>query len=233
MKVLCSAILVSVLLSVPAFAMNIGGSYKTSEGNMTLRQNDDRVTGKYTNDNGEITGTLYDATLDGFWIEDHSDRRCSSAKNGRYYWGRISFEFNNNGFSGTWGYCNDSPSRAWTGTRTGVTSSDVEKFVPDDNSESIQGVWGSSEGDISFKQNGSKIRGTYNPQDNGEIVGSLKGGTLDSIWIENHSAQRCSSPKNGRYFWGKLQLKFDGDNFSGKWGYCEEKPSKPWTGQRK
>jgi hypothetical protein len=224
---------VLVLIALPAFAENIAGTYKTTEGMMTLRQNGDRVNGKYTNDNGEITGTLYDSNLDGFWIEDHSDRRCSSSKNGRYYWGRISFEFKDDGFSGTWGYCNDAPSRAWSGTRSGGSSFAADKFSSDDAAESVQGSWGSSEGDIAFTQNGVKVRGKYNPQDNGEITGTLKGSYLDAYWIENHSAQKCSTAKNGRYFWGKLQVTFDGDSFSGKWGYCDEKPSKPWTGQRK
>ena len=232
MKSLILVALAITLSSSPSFALNVSGSYKTTEGDMTLQQHDDRVSGAYTNDNGEITGIIYDSNLDGFWIENHSDRRCSTPKHGRYYWGRISLEFTPDGFSGTWGYCNDAPSRNWTGTRTSGYGS-ADSLAPNENNASIEGVWSSSEGDITFSQHGNKIKGRYNPQDNGELIGTIKGSTFDSVWIENHSAQRCSSAKNGRYFWGKLQLIFDGDSFSGMWGYCDERPSKPWTGKRK
>ncbi|MDD5287227.1 MAG: hypothetical protein PHD54_15360 [Desulfuromonadaceae bacterium] len=235
MKTFLMAVSIVAFMTASAFAMNVGGSYNTSEGDLTLNQNGDRIFGRYTKDNGEITGLLYDSTLDGFWIEDISDRRCSSSKNGRYYWGRISLEFSGNGFSGSWGYCNDSPSRQWTGSRVGGKASgfDTDKFARDDVADSIEGVWSSSEGDISLSQNGSRVRGNYNPQDNGEITGTIKGSTLSSYWIENHSSQRCSSPKNGRYYWGTLKLTFNGDRFSGQWGYCDEQPSRSWTGQRK
>lgn len=234
MKALLMAVSIVILCITSAFAMDIGGTYKTTEGDMTLKQNADRISGKYTKDNGEITGALYDATLDGFWIEDHSDRRCSAPKNGRYYWGRISFEFNDNGFSGSWGYCNDSPSRQWTGNRTGGRESSVSDSdsLTLENNISIGGVWGSSEGDITFRQNGNKVSGKY-AQDNGEITGRIKNSDFDGFWIEDHSDRRCGSQKNGRYFWGKLQLHFNDDRFSGKWGYCEDKPSRQWTGQRK
>lgn len=235
MKNLISAICLFVLLvPVISLAFDITGSYSTSEGNMTLRQNGDRVSGRYTQDNGEITGVLNDMILDGFWIEDHSDRRCSNSKNGRYYWGRISYEFTENGFSGTWGYCNEEPSRKWTGKRSNIpaSQSNASKFVVEKEAESIEGAWSSSEGDITFRQDGSKVTGRYT-QDNGEIMGTMRGTSLDSYWIEDHSDRRCSSPKNGRYFWGKLQINFDGDRFSGKWGYCDDKPSRQWTGKRK
>lgn len=220
--------LLALLIPVSAFALDITGSYTTSEGNMTLQQSGDRVSGRYTQDNGEITGVIYDSTLEGFWIEDHSDRRCSKPKNGRYFWGRISYEFTPEGFSGTWGYCNDAPSRKWTGTRSGSTQSDSVSV----DAEEIEGVWSSSEGDITFRQRGSKVTGRYT-QDNGEIIGNMRGSKLDAYWIENHSDRRCSTAKNGRYFWGKLQLHFEGDRFSGKWGYCEDKPSRQWNGQRR
>lgn len=239
MKVLFLSLSVSLLaLFLPAssFALNLSGSYKTSEGNMKLKQNGDRVTGSYSKDNGEVTGVLYDSTLDGFWIEDNSDRRCSSSKKGRYYWGRFALEFTNNGFSGAWGYCNDTPSRSWNGNRDREStsfSSDSDSFAADNDTESIEGLWASSEGDITLRRSGDKITGQYNPQDNGEISGRMRGSNLDAFWIENSSSTRCNYPKNGRYYWGKLKLTFERNHFLGKWGYCDERPSRQWTGQRK
>ncbi|MDO9307770.1 MAG: hypothetical protein Q7V04_01755 [Deltaproteobacteria bacterium] len=230
MKTLLLAVSMTAFSMTSALALDVGGSYKTSEGDMTLSQDGDRISGKYTNDNGEITGTMYDATLDGFWIEDHSDRRCNTSKHGRYYWGRIAFEFSDNAYSGLWGYCNDAPTRPWTGSRTGASSYSGSP-VPE-NSIFIEGVWKSSEGDISFRQKGSKVSGKY-AQDNGEIAGGVKENDFDGYWIEDHSDRRCSTQKNGRYFWGKLQLHFEDNRFSGKWGYCDDQPARQWTGQRK
>lgn len=232
-------ILLAVLL-IPGIsqAFNVAGTYSSTEGTLTLRQSGDRVTGRYTNDNGELTGQMFESTLEGFWIEDGSDRRCSTPKNGRYHWGRVSFEFSESGFSGTWGYCNDAPSRPWNGSRT----SGRQAAPPPDRGEadpfaisdgvSLEGIWGSTEGDIRFHQQGNRVSGRYT-NDNGELVGSVNNDLLRGYWIEDHSNKRCSSPKNGRYFWGKIEFRFTGNSFAGRWGYCDDALSGTWSGQRK
>lgn len=229
-----------ITLPGPAQAITVAGTYNSTEGAMTLRQQGDRITGRYGNDNGELTGVLYDQTMDGFWIEDSSARRCSTAKNGRYYWGRITMEFTDNGFSGQWGYCNDALTSAWSGTRTSAPprkaapppqSYEDDPFVIREEA-TIEGAWSSTEGDIRFRQQGNRVSGRY-ASDNGEIVGSLANTTLRGYWIEDSSNRRCSTAKNGRYHWGTIELKFDGDRFGGRWGYCNDPPSQSWTGQRK
>lgn len=234
-------VILLALLMLPGIgqAASVAGTYDSSEGVVTLKQSGDRVTGRYTNDNGELTGVLFDNTFEGFWIEDGSDRRCSTPKNGRYHWGRATFEFTDNGFSGKWGHCNDTPSHAWTATKRGgrpsappaPPSGDADPFVVIDGIN-IEGNWGSSEGDIRFRQQGNRVAGRYT-SDNGEIVGSLDNDRLRGYWIENHSNKRCNSPKNGRYYWGRLEFRFSGDSFSGRWGYCDDAFSANWTGQRK
>lgn len=232
----------SCIVALPALAQafSVAGTYNSTEGAMTLRQQGDRVTGRYGSDNGELTGVLYDRTMDGFWFEDNSAHRCSTAKNGRYYWGRISITFTDDGFSGQWGYCNDSPTSPWSGTRT---SAPPRKTTPPSQSYNddpftirgemnIEGTWGSTEGDIRFRQQGNRVSGRYT-NDNGEIVGSLANNTLRGYWIEDHSSRRCSTSKNGRYHWGTIELKFEGDRFAGRWGYCNDPPSQSWNGQRK
>lgn len=97
----------------------VAGTWSTSECLMTLQQNGASVSGRYTNDNGEIVGTLVGNTLSGHWIEDSSAQRCGRPMNGRYYWGRIQYVFDGDRFSGHWSYC-DSPissSNNWTGQR--------------------------------------------------------------------------------------------------------------------
>ena len=104
--------------SMPAMVhARISGVWKTTEGNMSLNVRDGNVTGTYTTDNGEIMGQIQGNTLTGYWIENHSDRRCSAPKNGRYYWGQIRFVFTGDKFEGVWGYCEDQPGRSWKGNR--------------------------------------------------------------------------------------------------------------------
>ena len=101
----------------PGHAVTVTGSYNSTEGAMTLQQQGERVTGRYGGDNGEIVGTLNNTTLQGYWIEDNSNHRCSTAKNGRYYWGNIELTFDGDRFGGRWGYCNDPPTQSWSGQR--------------------------------------------------------------------------------------------------------------------
>lgn len=232
----------AILLSpgiCPAF--NVSGSYDSSEGAVTLQQSGDRVLGRYSQDNGELTGLLFGNIFEGFWIENSSDRRCSTPKNGRYHWGRATFEFTSSGFSGTWGYCNDVPNRGWSGSRTtgGYPSlppqaaNDADPFaVADGAAIAIAGVWNSSEGVINFHQQGNRVAGRY-PNDNGEIVGVINNDTLSGYWIEDNSAKRCSTAKNGRYHWGRLELRFSGNTFSGKYGHCDGVLTSPWGGDRR
>jgi len=104
MKRLKSIIIMLSVLMLPGIgqAFNVAGVYDSSEGVLTLKQSADRITGRYTKDNGELTGLMFDNIFEGFWIEDGSDRRCSTPKNGRYYWGRVTLVFTGNGFSGKW-----------------------------------------------------------------------------------------------------------------------------------
>ena len=233
-------ILLAVLL-IPGIsqAFNVAGSYSSTEGAVTLHQSGDRVTGSYTNDNGELTGLMFNNIFEGFWIEDGSDRRCSTPKNGRYHWGRVTLTFDGNGFSGVWGHCDDKPARSWTGSRSSGRQSFTPPADPGHDPFSIttagpgiEGLWGSSEGDIRFHQQGNRIAGRYT-NDNGELVGTLQNGTLSGYWIEDHSAQRCTTAKNGRYFWGRIEFRFSGNSFSGRWGYCDDALSGSWSGQRK
>lgn len=238
MRKLIVKMLLTASIVVPGVsqAFDMSGTYDSSEGVVDLTQNGDHVTGRYTQDNGEITGLAFGNILEGYWIEDKSDRRCPTPKNGRYYWGRFSLEFTGSGFTGSWGHCNDTTTRSWNGNRKGTARSAGSSGwdEPDSFGESagIEGVWSSSEGEITFRQQGKQVKGSY-PVDNGEIQGNLENGTLRGYWIEDHSATRCSSPKNGRYFWGPLEFRFSGDTFDGRWGYCTEKPSRQWKGQRK
>ncbi len=243
MKLINHLLIAYILMLAPSIsqAFDLSGTYSSSEGVITFQQNGDRVVGRYTNDNGELTGLMFGNIFEGFWIEDGSDRRCATPKNGRYHWGRATFTFNNKGFSGIWGYCDDKPSRSWGGTRSyGVGGHGSAPPPPPDNDPfdissevpSLEGVWSSSEGEIRFRQQGNRVAGRYT-NDNGEIVGVLNNDTLSGYWIEDNSAERCTTPKNGRYHWGRIELQFSGKTFTGKYGHCNGSLKNPWGGNRK
>ncbi|MCE1225816.1 MAG: hypothetical protein LWW87_04910 [Geobacteraceae bacterium] len=94
------------------------------------------------------------------------------------------------------------------------------------------GVWDTSEGVLTFIQNGAAVTGSYS-QDNGKIDGAMNGAVLNGYWTETSSAQRCATSRNGNYYWGKIRFTFSGNTFSGAWGYCDANPDHPWTGKKR
>ena len=83
-----------------------------------------------------------------------------------------------------------------------------------------------------MRLDGTKVEGSYG-SDNGEIIGEMTyPQRFEGYWIEDESRTKCSEPKNGRYYWGKVTWEFDSDmcSFKGKWSYCDEKPSSSWSG---
>ncbi len=98
---------------------SVEGEWKTSEGTTKIRLGGTKVQGSYSQDNGELIGEMtYPQKFEGFWIEDNSDVKCSTVKNGRYYWGKVVWEFDDDmcSFKGKWGYCNKKPDSSWNGT---------------------------------------------------------------------------------------------------------------------
>ncbi|TCK58179.1 hypothetical protein [Seleniivibrio woodruffii] len=82
-------------------------------------------------------------------------------------------------------------------------------------------------------QQGSNVVIDYNYAEHGKVIGKVKGKVLQGFWIEDASGVRCSSQKDGRYFWGKivLEVQSNGDLY-GKWGYCEDNVSADITFSR-
>ena len=97
----------------------------------------------------------------------------------------------------------------------------------------IAGKWRSSEGEVTLTQSGRAVKGGY-ANDGGEIVGEMNGNVLEGYWIENGSAERCATPKNGRHHWGRIRWTFEGGKFSGTWSYCDKPVASGggWSGER-
>ena len=120
--------------SPPSSSVQVEGLWEFDGTDLTLTQKGSQLTGKYTEDNGELTGIISGNVFEGYWIEDNSARRCSSAQNGRYYWGRFRIEFDGNRLTGRWSYCEDREfqSRIWRGTKREIQGPD---------SASLSGTW--------------------------------------------------------------------------------------------
>lgn len=115
--------LVVAMFCLPATAVlsqDFTGTYRTSEGRLSLWHpvNPDQYIGQYDNDGGRIVDAVrYNKKLIGFWVENSSGVRCSYARYGSYYWGRMQFDFDGVRFFGFWGYCEGRADHEWNGTR--------------------------------------------------------------------------------------------------------------------
>ena len=107
----------------PAAApIDASGTWDTSWGAMTLRQEaDGRVTGTYENGASQIDARNTANTIEGYWIEPTSTRRCDTARGGSVHWGRVQFVLvERDRWVGKYTYCDGPVGRSaadWDGTR--------------------------------------------------------------------------------------------------------------------
>lgn len=89
------------------------GTFETDWGTLSMIKTGNKVTGKYTHDNGRIDGTILDGVLYGYWYESPSYAPPEDA-------GQIVFVMNKDGknFTGWWRYGNSGVWTLWSrGTR--------------------------------------------------------------------------------------------------------------------
>lgn len=113
-----SGIVRSALAQAPSAVAS--GIYKSTYGDITFtRRSDASVRGTYPTDSGRIIGTISGNMLVGYWVEENAAQRCEQNRDGSPYWGRIRYQFTDDGraFTGIWGYCKAEPHRGWNGTR--------------------------------------------------------------------------------------------------------------------
>ncbi len=229
----------------------INGLWNTSEGAMTFTHNGTSVTALYSQDNGHITATLAGNTLEGIWMENGSNQRCSTPRTNKdgqttYHWGGIRLTFSGDTFSGSWGYCEQSTGHPWTGSRSKAAPQTAASVLQQPaQSITIAGNWSAvinmtsflkENHWLNFKQNGSAVHGSYS-SGNGRITATLTGNVLEGVWMQDSSMVRCTAPRTNNdgvstHYWGGIKLTFSGDGYSGAWGYCEESPGYAWTGIR-
>ena len=117
----------------------IGRMYDTTFGRLTVETWDkDSMAGRYAgtasdgSDAGRIEGTVTrdardgSAGFKGHWFQKTAGQRCSTQKNGTYYWGSATLMFNREAtdFQGYWDYCDagGAPEGAWHGELVGRDS---------------------------------------------------------------------------------------------------------------
>ena len=107
-------------------------NWNTDDGLMKLMQGPDMwVRGFYYFDNQEVKGRVTTRyikkdnrkILSGYWVQDESPQRCDYSRYGSYYWGRLTFDFQGDSFTGEWGFCDGKPQSNWNGklTNTNLT----------------------------------------------------------------------------------------------------------------
>lgn len=112
--------------ATPADSTN--GTVSTSDGGLagrwldgaervTLSVNGSTVTGSYSFRNGRLHGTATDNRFSGVWWQSESDQRCTTAREGTYFWGRFTHTFDGNKLTGHWGYCDGPIDHAWNWRR--------------------------------------------------------------------------------------------------------------------
>jgi len=101
--------------------------------------------------------------------------------------------------------------------------------------QSGQGGWRAGFTMVFSETDDGQIDGIYYPfLSSGEIIGSLEGNTLSGLWFQSGALQSCPETRNGTTHWGHFSFQFINNftEFIGKWGYCEEEPTKNWKGKK-
>ena len=97
--------------------------------------------------------------------------------------------------------------------------------------QQITGTWSSNKGQIQLNGYGrNNYGGPYGS--NGHLWGSVNGASFDGHWVRTDNLRSCHYPINGSYNWGRVQLQFYGNRFSGQYGVCNEYPNRYWSGNR-
>lgn len=113
-----------VVFSFPAFALDVSGTWdmqSTSRFTVSMQQSGELVKGSYAfgkGHSGQIVGLMFDdGVLEGFWFQSTANKKCRTAKNGTYYWGRLMLKFTGDSVQGKDNYCDAAPQNPWTGKK--------------------------------------------------------------------------------------------------------------------
>ena len=183
------------------------GTWKTSEGQMTLSQSGNQVTGSYAHDSGKISGTVTGNMFSGWWSEYPSYAPPKDA-------GDAEFTLSTDGqsFTGHWRYGTSSSWYGWTGTKTS-TPQPVTPIGELDWGD----TWNTDWGEMQLFQSSNHVTGTYEYND-GEIEGNVSGNTLTGTWSKSPSYSEPDDAGTFEFAMSKNQMAFAGD---WRYGSCD------------
>lgn len=100
-------IILSMAGSFSAAAQTL--SFKSDFGAVKINISDpQKITGTYPNYKGRLFGRLEaDQILNMVWVQPRSEKKCQSAYDGTYYWGRVVWKISGSSLKGKWAYCQD------------------------------------------------------------------------------------------------------------------------------
>lgn len=95
------------------------GDWTSSEGDLSVDQHEDRISGTYAKRNGRLSGHVDGHQARGIWAQDYADQSCDEARMGTHYWGRFEWRLSDDRqhFYGRYSYCDADPSYSWNGDR--------------------------------------------------------------------------------------------------------------------
>jgi len=180
-----------------------------SWGTMELVQNGNKLTGTYTHQNGQVSGTVSGTTFDGTWMQPGNNRS-----------GDFQFTISSDRMSLDikWRYAGETN---WTtgdkGTRitplpAGTVTQYTSPLTPYTGNQLYTGEWdvsGIGWGYMSLTQNGNKVSGAYNWMD-GQIAGTISNGVWSGTWTQ---------PGNKRSGLFEAAMQGDGNKFIIRWRY--------------
>ena len=220
---------------------DFSGRWATVEnGETSLDQNGDRVSGTYAFKDGRVSAEVSGNWMSGIWAQSSSGRRCNREELGTFYWGRFKVQMGGDEqrWSGGWSYCDEPEATGggWSGQRIGGGEGHGGYHDGPAAPTTFEGRWATAEfGEARFEDRDGRITGSY-AWSGGQVSGNADGNRLTGIWAQTTSGRRCNSQQLGSNYWGRLslQLSTDGERWSGGWSYCDEPDGSGggWNGKR-
>lgn len=205
MQRLPSALLVLIGFAVaPASAQQtFNGSWDTTFGKMTLKQNDDKVTGEY-----EYEGI---STLEGKVAKNRLTFTYKESMASGEGWFEISTD--GKSFTGKWRETGTTEWSEWTGTRRRAEAATA--------AAGFDGLWQTSFGRMRLVQSAAAVDGIYDYAGGSSVKGTVEKNKLTFTYAEP-----------GLKGEGSFELSSDGTSFSGKWKQAGSEKWETWTGKR-
>jgi len=187
---------------------NWSGIWETTCGRMELGQVDNMVVGRYSQDQGRISGDARDGVLTFVWSVEEADGSVVSGS------GEFEMAFDNESFSGWWGSGDKKTREEWEGVRIGEreiegTRATVDRCL-------WRGTWATEYGPVVFSQEmeDETVGGEFVWRDEyGTLSGTADGWTLDFEWTSGDEAG-----------YGEFEMSDDLGSFSGTLEGFEEEP---------